>query len=88
MLVQGGFGHFNKTSESAATHATRYLIQQDVSESEISQNHHTASTVEEGLSAFRFSQDNTVDLICIVTSDVHLERSCSNTSSNHPASAQ
>ena len=74
ILVQGGFGHFNTSSHSSAYHASKYLIDQGVRESDIFAIHDTTSTVEEALSAQRFTQTHREQSICVVTSHCHLKR--------------
>lgn len=74
ILVQGGFGHFNKSSHSSAHHASTYLIGQGVNKSDIFLRDDTTSTVEEALSAQRFIQSHGGKSICVVTSQCHLER--------------
>lgn len=74
VLVQGGFGHFNRSSHSSAHHASKYLIEQGVSVSDILTRHHTNSTVSEAFSAWEISQANPKTPLCVVTSYCHIVR--------------
>jgi len=74
ILVQGGFGHFNSSSQSSAYHATNFLISRGVTESDIYAIQKTTSTVEEALSAQRVLQNFPKEDVCVVTSKFHLER--------------
>lgn len=75
ILVQGGFGHFNKSPEPSAVHAQRFLVSRGVNEHDIWTIHTTMSTVTEALSSWRFVQSHPASTVSVVTSHVHLRRS-------------
>lgn len=74
LLLTSSYGHFNRTAEPHAYHMARYMLERGVKEGDLLPFVLSTNTVEDAALSARLLLGYTVSSICVVTSEVHVER--------------
>ena len=74
VLLTGGYGPFNHAEKPHAHYVAEYLLKQGVDREDILEYAVSAHTVEDAVLSRRILEACSVGSICVVTSEVHIER--------------